>query len=292
MKVFLPSSHPLGLDSALEPSLWGTLLLGFALGLAIAWVAWRAGALNVSGFVAAALSGGVIFGLGGLGWAVLLLAFFISSSALSRAFAHRKASLSEKFSKGHRRDAAQVAANGGLAVLLALLHPVFPEKITFWVAFAGAMTAVNADTWATELGVLSPSPPRLITNGRPVERGASGGVSVWGSVAALSGSGLIALLAALLAPAKNAGVGQSLGVALAVLLGGVAGSFADSLAGATVQAIYWCPTCAKETERHPQHTCGVSTTLYRGWRWFNNDWVNFFASLVGASVAAALFTLF
>jgi hypothetical protein len=55
----------------------------------------------------------------------------------------------------------------------------------------------------------------------------------------------------------------------------------DSLLGATVQAIYTCPTCNKETERHPTHTCGTQTVLKRGWPWLNNDWVNTACAFAG-----------
>ena len=103
------------------------IYIGFTLGILIAVLAWRAGALSTSGAWAAALTGGLVFGLGGLPWAALLLAFFISSSALSRLFGRRKAGLAEKFSKGHRRDWAQVLANGGLGALLALVYGLFPS---------------------------------------------------------------------------------------------------------------------------------------------------------------------
>jgi uncharacterized protein (TIGR00297 family) len=259
--------------------LWLPLLAGLALGALIAWLAWRAKALSRSGALAAALTGGLIFGLGGLPWAVLLLAFFISSSLLSRLFARRKQALSEKFSKGSQRDWGQVMANGGLGALLAVAHVLYPGQAWPWLAFVGAMAAVNADTWATELGVLNPTPPRLITSGKPVERGTSGAVSLGGSLAALGGAGLIALLAGLFS-------GGEAGTILATAtLGGLCGSFFDSLLGATVQAIYWCPTCGKETERHPLHACGSETSHYRGWRWLDNDWVNGLASLAGALVA-------
>jgi len=266
------------------------LLIGFLCGILIGALAWRAGALSRSGMAAAALSGGLIFGLGGLPWATLLLVFFVSSSALSRAFAQRKAALSEKFSKGSRRDWGQVLANGGLGALLAIAHAAFPEAAWPWVAFAGAMAAVNADTWATELGVLNPTLPRLVTTRKVVERGASGGVSRLGSLAALGGAALIALCAAGFSVSASP-PGSWLALLVAAILGGLAGSFFDSLLGATVQAIYFCPNCQKETERHPLHSCGATTSQLRGWRWLDNDWVNFAASLMGALVAWGLWRL-
>lgn len=267
------------------------LLAGLILAILIAWAAWRAQALSASGAAAAVVTGTFIFGLGGIAWAAPLLTFFISSSALSRAFARRKAGLSEKFSKGHRRDWAQVLANGGLGALLAAAAALYPQHSRLlWFAFAGAMAAVNADTWATELGVLNPRPPRLISTLRPAERGASGAISPLGSLAALSGAALVGVIAAALTrwalPQISAGLG--LAVFVAATLGGTAGSFFDSLLGAAIQAIYWCPQCAKETERHPRHTCGTLTAPYRGWSWMNNDVVNFLASVAGAVVAALL----
>jgi uncharacterized membrane protein len=142
---------------------------------------------------------------------------------------------------------------------------------------------VNADTWATELGVLSKNLPRLITNGKAVERGTSGAVSLPGSLAALGGAALIGLTAGLFSLKA-----EPLRLAGAAILGGLAGSFFDSLLGATVQAIYYCPACQKETERHPRHLCGTETSLRRGWRWLNNDVVNFACSLVGAGTAVGI----
>jgi len=267
------------------------LFIGFLLGIIIAFLAWRAGSLSRSGAWAAALSGGLIFSLGGFSWAVLLLAFFVSSSALSRAFSRRKANLSEKFSKGARRDWAQVLANGGLGALLALAHAWQPQAAWTWIAFVGAMAAVNADTWATEIGVLSRTAPRLITTGKVVERGASGGISLLGSLAALSGAGLIVILAALAQP-RGIWLESFSWIALvAGLLGGMSGAFFDSVLGATVQAIYYCPACRKETERHPQHLCGEQTRHLRGWRWLDNDLVNFTASLLGAAMAVGVWFL-
>jgi len=262
---------------------WTQLLIGFMLGIGTAGLDWRAGALTRSGSLAAALLGGLIYGLGGLRWAALLLIFFITSSGLSHLFGRRKASLAEKFSKGSQRDWAQVAANGGLGVLLVVAYALWPAQDWIWLAYAGALAAVNADTWATELGVLSRIPPRLITNGKVVARGTSGGVSLLGTLAALGGALVIGLAAAWLK--QDTGIAVTV---LAVSLAGLVGSLFDSWLGATLQAIYFCPVCQKETERHPRHTCGTPTERLRGWKWLNNDLVNVGCALVGAGLAAGV----
>ena len=266
---------------------WPQVLLATFLAGAGALSAHRMAMLDSSGAWAAALLGAWVLGLGGWPWAALLLLFFASSSLLSRAFRARKAAVAADFAKGGRRDWAQVAANGGvpaLALLAALLGLIPLEGA--WLAYAGALAAVNADTWATELGVLSPGLPRLITSGRRVARGSSGAVSLVGSLASLLGALLVAAMAFWF-PATAVAL-----VAIpAVALAGLAGAFLDSLLGATVQAIYYCPACEKNTERHPRHSCGNPTALQRGWRWLDNDWVNFISAAFGALMALLLTTL-
>ncbi len=265
---------------------------GLALSLVIGVIGYRGGALSGSGVVGALITGTLILGLGGWEWGVMLVAFFVSSSVLSFYHARDKQELAEKFAKGHQRDLGQALANGGLAALLAVLSKLFPlpgggrEGIWF-VACAGAMAAVNADTWATELGVLSPRSPRLITTGRRVEVGASGGITWLGTVASLGGALFIGLLGGLGALVLRQGWDAAGALLLAAAVGGLAGSLGDSLLGASVQAIYWCDACEKETERKV-HRCGTETRLLRGWRWLGNDMVNFIASAVGALVATGI----
>ena len=267
-------------------------LLGFLFAIIIAYLAYRAHSLNKSGALAAVFTGTVIFGVGGLSWAILLLTFFITSSALSRVFKKRKQSLDEKFSKGHERDAGQVFGNGGIATAFAALHFFFPASLLPWIGFAAALAAVNADTWGTELGVLNPHPPRMITDlQKTVEKGTSGGISLVGTLAALAGSGVIGLLAALLFPIPNL---QSPipNYFLLITFSGFAGSLIDSLLGATVQAMYFCPTDKKETEKHPLHTCGTPTVHIRGWKWLDNDWVNFSCGAFGVITSLLIKGLF
>jgi uncharacterized protein (TIGR00297 family) len=261
------------------------LLFGFLLATLVTFAAYRAHSLSKSGALGALLEGTIIFGLGGWQWAVLLLGFFISSSALTRLFGKKKASLNEKFDKGGVRDIGQVLANGGIAALFAGLHYFLPAASWTWFGFAASLAAVNADTWATELGVLNPSMPRLITNGKPVERGTSGGISVYGTLAATGGAAFIALLAILVMPSLHLPFSFLLTFSfLLITFSGLAGSLFDSFLGATVQAIYHCPHCDKETERHPLHTCGTRTVQVRGRKWLNNDLVNLGCSLMGAAL--------
>jgi uncharacterized membrane protein len=303
------------------------LAIGLALSAVIGWFAYRRGSLSRSGVIGAVIVGTAIFGFGGPAWGLVLITFFVSSSLLSHYKESIKQKLAEKFDKGHQRDLGQVLANGGAGALIASAHlfeatallgaiPVdhFARVAVFWTlqpnslllaGFAGAIATVNADTWSTELGVLNKQPPRLITTWQAVEVGTSGGVSLSGTLAAVAGALLIGVMAAVLqlnyclslwntlVPDFHPFVGpcysQSSIIAVAAI-GGLAGSLFDSLLGATVQAIYFCPTCHKETERR-LHTCGTPTQLRRGWRWLNNDLVNFIASLVGAGIAAGIFGL-
>ncbi|HSB88432.1 MAG TPA: DUF92 domain-containing protein [Anaerolineales bacterium] len=262
--------------------------VGIALAVGVAFLARRARALAPSGAWAAVLVGSITFGFGGLLPALLLMTFFISSSLLSRAGAARKVAVAAAFDKGGERDAGQVLANGGVAAAASLAYGLTRDP-RWLAAIAGALAAVNADTWATELGVLARGWPRRLTDGRLVEPGTSGAASVEGLLAAIGGAALIGLPAGLAAPyaaLQGPSAGTALGVA--ATLGGFFGSLADSLLGATVQAIYWCPACGKETERHPTHICGTATRRLRGWPWLRNDGVNLAASIVGAAIALFL----
>jgi uncharacterized membrane protein len=102
-------------------------------------------------------------------------------------------------------------------------------------------------------------------------------------LAAIGGATFIAILGALLGPAGQGWI--NLGI---LLVAGLLGSLFDSLLGATVQAIYRCPQCDKETEKHPLHTCGTETIQVRGWSWLNNDMVNLGCALMGAVIGLML----
>lgn len=265
--------------------IWQALLLGLALSTVTGCLAYKLQALDGTGVAGAVLIGTALFGFGGIPGGSILLLFFLSSSLLSRFQAVRKESLAEKFAKGHQRDLAQALGNGAVAAVAAVLYALTGAG-SAWAGVVGALAAANADTWATELGVFSSRPPRLITTRRPVSIGASGGITAGGSFAALAGAASIAGLAVWMRS-------DSAPVLLLVVgtIGGLTGAMFDSLLGASLQAIYWCNACTKETERHPHHSCGQTTLRLRGWVWLQNDWVNFFATLVGALMSGGAFSM-
>lgn len=216
--------------------------------------------LTPGGRVAALVVGGMVWW--GLGWTGLvpLFAFLLTGSLLTRVVTGGAAA----------RTARQVVANGGVAALAALRGS--------WPAAAGALAAAAADTWATEIGSFSPRPPRLLTTGRRVATGRSGGVTWLGTAGGLLGATVIAGCAGLVtATLRWRGAAVAAGA-------GVTGMLVDSLLGAALQAQYACDVCGAPAER--PGICHGARRLVGGIRWLDNDAVNLAGSLVGAIAAA------
>ncbi|MDJ0753260.1 MAG: DUF92 domain-containing protein [Ardenticatenaceae bacterium] len=260
------------------------LLIGLFISAVIGGVGYQRASLSRSGVLGAIVLGTAIMGIGGWSWGVLLVWFFVSSTLLSKYKAEQKRVTAEKFDKGHERDFGQAMANGGLGAILSL-GLLWNGEAVWFAAYIGAIGAVTADTWATELGTLSKQLPRLITSGKVVPPGTSGGITLLGTGVAACGGLLTGLLGGLLDPALLPWQGLLVG-----LIGGAGGALFDSLLGATVQAIYLSPITGQETEKLIDK--GEPTQFLRGWRWLNNDWVNFLASGFGAILAVLVFLLF
>lgn len=272
----------------LSPSLM-QLLIGGILAAIAAVISWALHWLKGSGALAAFVLGLVVFGLGGLSWAYVLLTFFVTSSLLSVLFKKQKQQIEQSYQKSSKRDAGQVFANGAIAGLFVVAHVFFPDSRLTWTGFVAALAAANADTWATELGILSKRNPILVTTGKPVTAGTSGAVSLTGMIGAGLGSAVVVLVAWLFWP--GAVMPATIWWIPLVFACGWIGSLVDSWLGASFQAIYFCPACHKETERETVHDCGTSTEYLRGWRWMDNDWVNLLCTCVSALLALLLILL-
>ena len=244
------------------------LLLGLFLAAVIAFLAYKARSLTLSGAVAACVIGAIVFGIGGWQAAAALLTFFGTSTLLSRWRRQVKARLG--YEKGGRRDAGQVLANGGVAAFCLLLPLIIPQFDTLraHLLFLAALAAANADTWATEIGSALGGKPYDLRTGRLAPSGTSGAVSLPGTVALLAGA---ALLGAFAGGFRAAGI---------VTAAGVSGAFFDSLLGATVQARWRDPLHTERLTEQLQNTPPVI-----GWRRVNNDVVNGLCTLCAALMA-------
>lgn len=272
------------------------ILQGMVLSTAIGGLAYKRGSLSASGWFGAVLTGTLTFGFGGWAWGSTLITFFLSSTLLS----HYKESVKiaragEKFAKGSRRDFFQAVANGGPGALLALAYGLLHEPPLLQAIFVGIKATATADTWATELGVLSTEQPRLITTLKTVEPGTSGAITMTGTGASAAGGLLIGCamlgftaLAEINHPNKSP-ITAHLWMVPAGLLGGLAGSLSDSLMSATVQVKY-LDVNGNETEQ-PFNKDGSPNTYQQGVRWFTNDLVNLSSTLTGGAVSILMYYL-
>lgn len=250
-------------------------LLGLALATAIAIAALRARALSRSGALAAVVVG-VAATAAGWRWCALVLAFFVSSTLLSRWRREAKERATRAVvEKGGNRDAWQVLANGGVFAACAVGAILVPS-VQWSVAGLGALAAATADTWATEVGTAVGGVPRTIVGWREVAPGMSGAMSAAGTLAMIAGAAFLGTVAW-----RGGFEGW---VALAGAVGGVAGAMTDTLLGATMQSRRWCARCEAPTERRV-HDCGGPTVGRGGWPRLDNDGVNLTSCAAGAVVA-------
>jgi uncharacterized protein (TIGR00297 family) len=277
----------------------GLLCSGF-----IAMLAFQRRSLSGSGAVAAIVLGTCMYALGSLTWFGTLIAFFVSSTVLSKVKHKRKTAAESGYAKGGRRDAGQVTANGGIGLLLCMVHAIWPH-LAWWFCYIGVMATVNADTWATEIGGLSRSIPRSIVTGKRVEAGASGGITWLGIAASAIGGLFMGGMAwvfvrlgttSFAAYLPNVGASMELTASTVIVLllvvgtfAGLIGSLTDSWLGATMQVMYRCEVCDKEVEKR-EH-CGRPGMRIRGISWMSNDAVNMSSSLIGGLAAYLLVQL-
>jgi len=264
------------------------IFAGLALSAALSVISYRIKALSKSGSLGMVVVGTVVFGLGGVLFAVPLLFFYVTSTLLTFTRSRAKEQSLKMIDKAGPRDIWQVLANGGIATVCALLHFITGDYIWFFL-FLASLCEATSDTWATEVGTLFAVAPVSIVTFRKVERGQSGGITILGTLAAGAGSAVTMLVTLWIAHIDSTVASYSIRIWIAAANCGLAGSLLDSLLGASLQAQYRCEVCGRLSER-PFH-CGRPANMERGLRWVNNDVVNFTSSFFAAAALVAIYLL-
>ncbi len=266
--------HPTSIDLVLA-------LIELAVVILFALVAIGARAIGKAGFLASVAVGYSILLGGGWGWFVIVASFFILGVGFTYYKYEFKKSIGSAQEKGGTRNWPNILANGAVAAVLAGTQ-LFSGGTTFVASFIGAMSTAASDTVATEVGLLSKSKPRLITQlGKSVVPGTSGGVSALGFLGAILASSVIGGLAFLLNLSS-----EGLAIIPISIASGLVGAVADSILGATVQRKGYCAVCGTHTENLAHH--GEPTKLVSGLPFLDNNVVNLLATIVGAAAAFSI----
>ncbi|KAL8809460.1 MAG: hypothetical protein Q9223_006949 [Gallowayella weberi] len=209
--------------------------------VALVWRAYSRNSLTPAGLVVAALTAVVHAIHPWSVFFALLVVFFLAGTAVTKVKHDVKArlTLSSSGSSGgeSQRTHIQVLANSAVASVLILLHyrqllardksrtageacwPYGEDLLVIGIvryhpfhqysqpkctniSADSNYAAVAADTFSSELGILSKSHPRLLTswNFRRVPPGTNGGITLWGTLAGFLGASTIALTSVLLLP--------------------------------------------------------------------------------------------
>ncbi len=196
-------------------------LTALAITAGFALLAWFARGVNLSG----ALTGSAvafIMAVRDLRMFLALLIVFAVTLIATRVGYARKQQLRIAEPAGGR-TAAQAMANLGIA---ALVVAVAGEG---WPVLAlAALAEAAADTSSSEIGMAFPGKTLLVTNFKPVPAGTDGGISLFGTIAALAGAASVAAAAVAtgLVPASQIAI---------IILAGCFGTVIDSLLGAVFE---------------------------------------------------------
>ena len=213
----------------------GNLLITSILIVGLIGASLRANILDKQGIIAAALLGLFVGFLGHWTWLLLLLCFLLSSHIATKWRFEEKTERGLNESADGHRGWINVAANGGMPALVALLTFVVDDWESGLWMFAAAVAVATSDTWASEIGCLDHR-VRMITTLKPCEAGVNGGFSPNGQLAAAAG-GLLIGASALVASLVMFSTSISDQIVIAGIVAGLGflGCQIDSILGAVLE---------------------------------------------------------
>lgn len=246
------------------------LILAVILSFLFSYSAYSFKTLTVGGALSAFVLAALLISHGREKWILPLLFFFISSNLIGKLVSKKST-----VKPGERRNVCQVLANGGVGGAIVLCDVFFHNAFDWYFLFLISLAAANADTWATEVGVLSKTPPRQLFSMKKVPKGQSGAVSLTGTVGAITGAVVIATFSLI--------YGYTITSFFTIVFMGTFGSLIDSLLGAFVQEQYLCSRCGGQFDVTVH--CGQKGEYYRGFPFIGNNSVNFLSILLAVITA-------
>jgi len=263
------------------PSLWSVFAcLGIELLILI--MAYYLRAITSGALLVAALLGVTLFIFGGWISFAMLVFFFLLGSMASRIGTRKKAKAHALHERQGARTIAQVVANGLPSLIFAMLYYITSLESCL-LAVLACFAAATADTFSSEIGMLSRKEPVSILTLKPLQPGLSGGITLLGLMGAAIGALTVSISAI-----PTFGIGGM----IVVIITGVLGSVLDSVLGAAFQAKYQMQGGSGDkpmrylTER--KDIDGQPLKLVHGIRWINNDVVNFVSVFICGSVLAVV----
>jgi uncharacterized protein (TIGR00297 family) len=200
-------------------------LTALAITAGFAVLAWFAGGVNISGALAGSAVA-FIMAVRDLRMFLALLVVFAVTLVATRVGYARKQQLRTAEPSGGR-TAAQAMANLGIAALVVAVAGAG------WPVLAlAALAEAAGDTSSSEIGMAFPGKTLLVTNFKPVPAGTDGGISLFGTIAALLGAASVALAAV------ATGLATSPQMAI-IIVAGFLGTLVDSLLGALFERRGW-----------------------------------------------------
>lgn len=223
--------------------------------LAIAGFAVRS--VTISGAIGGFVLGAVLILFAGWPLYVVLLAFFVIGTAVTKLGYRRKAEEGLAQEGEGRRRFTHAFSNVGVAAVLSVFIAVEAGSLRMlWLGAIAALATAAADTTASEIGQLLGKRAFLPLTFQRVPRGTEGAISVEGTVAGALAGVTVGALGVILA-AKEVAIPVGAGIAI-VSLAAITGSWLESVAGS------W-----NRRQSEP----------------ITNGALNFFNTLVGASIA-------
>jgi uncharacterized protein (TIGR00297 family) len=198
---------------------------------------------------------------------------FITSTSLTKYKSDRKKMVRINQTADSKRNWMQAFCNLGPACIWSLLNSFNYNECFVFAAFA-SVAAANADTWASELGILSKKPARFILSGKVVPTGLSGGVTLLGTTASLFGAIVISLVFWIFF--------KEIQIAAIIVLFGFAGSVIDSILGEFFQASY-------KNQKGDLQEDSANADLYKGYAWINNNIVNLMSTSLISVISYLVF---